>query len=554
VSPPIASFVFLGLLNTGSLAILNVCSAPTSELKKFLSDWTNAEIVERKDLRPRELSGTLRRLRKKKLTSLLLYCKDVSRQHNLFALKLISLAAGAREISFVDSTGGTISVNALPFLMRDLPLFILGAAYMVGVSFAFAALVLGLLLITRRRRAIAPLTKEGPISLCYLKTDFWFGLKAGGSVTHTQEFIKAAALSGLEVAVLAADPLTEYRLPVPVHLIPPLQKLFDFPPVISQIEYNIRFTMAVLRILRGRRPSLFYQRASYSNLSGVLLSRILRVPFVLECNNMTLWSRLIGSHGKGSLLQALCGRINLVGADRVAVVSKEVAGQVALAGVPQRLVILNPNGVDPETFRPDLTPMPLVFHGSHDPVVVGFIGIFAQYHGVLTLASSVRMVCEQEPGAHFVLLGDGELKEKMIDILRRDGVLEAVSFLGVVAHDDAPRYLSRCDILVSPHEDMADGARFFGSPTKIFEYMAMGKGIVATGAGQLGEILTDGRNAILVDQRDPCSLARGIVRLIRYPELRKCLGGAARQLAVDNYTWKSNCRRVVESLKGPSTL
>jgi glycosyltransferase involved in cell wall biosynthesis len=253
------------------------------------------------------------------------------------------------------------------------------------------------------------------------------------------------------------------------------------------------------------------------------------------------------------VLQALCGRINLVGADRVAVVSREVAGQVALAGVPQKLIILNPNGVDPDAFRPDITPMPLVLQSQHDRVFVGFIGIFAQYHGVFTLASSVRMVCEQEPRAHFIFLGDGELKEKMIDILRHDGVLGAVSFLGVVPHENAPRYLNRCDILVSPHEDMADGARFFGSPTKIFEYMAMGKGIVATGAGQLGEILTDGQNAILVDQRDPCGLARGVVRLIRNPELRKCLGGAARQLAVDNYTWKINCGRIIESLKGPST-
>ena len=55
---------------------------------------------------------------------------------------------------------------------------------------------------------------------------------------------------------------------------------------------------------------------------------------------------------------------------------------------------------------------------------------------------------------------------------------------------DGARLLKACDIYVSPHNThMVDG-RFFGSPTKIFEYMAMGGGIVASDLEQIGEVLS----------------------------------------------------------------
>ena len=49
--------------------------------------------------------------------------------------------------------------------------------------------------------------------------------------------------------------------------------------------------------------------------------------------------------------------------------------------------------------------------------------------------------------------------------------------------------LAACDVLASPHMGNPDGTRFFGSPTKLFEYMAMGRAIVASDLEQIGEVL-----------------------------------------------------------------
>ena len=94
---------------------------------------------------------------------------------------------------------------------------------------------------------------------------------------------------------------------------------------------------------------------------------------------------------------------------------------------------------------------------------------------------------------------------------------------------------------------LADGSDFFGSPTKIFEYMAMGKGIVASRLGQIGEVLADDDNALLVEPGNVPELARAITRLVDSRELRERLGARARKVAVQNHTWTRNAERVLQA-------
>jgi glycosyltransferase involved in cell wall biosynthesis len=525
-------------------AILNIGSAPASELGRLTAGRAGSEILPREDLHPRRLPASLRRLRRSRPEVLCVYSKDLDHQHNMFSLKLVTVLSGAREIRFEDSLGHTRRLTRAGFLFRDIPLFFLACAYAVSAGLAFAVIA-GILRLARRPRQ--PLVRNSR-SFFYLKTDFWFGLQAGGSVTHTREFIHAAAQSGCHVGVLAPDPLEAYRLPVPVKVVPPSRILFYLPQAASQVEYNLRFVFAALRRAREAKPAFLYQRSSQNNLSGTLLARLLRIPFVLEYNSSARWAGLVGESDGGSRLEVLCDKINLGGADLVAVVSEELARRLQNAGVERRRIVVNPNGVNPDVFSDLVPPVSLKAALPADAVIVGFIGIFGQWHGVLTLAAAVKAVVEREPRAHFLVIGDGELKRDMVEILRRDGVEHAVTFTGVVPHEMAPGFLNACDILVSPHEDMADGSPFFGSPTKIFEYMAMAKGIVASRVGQLAEILQDGQNALLVPQRNPQALAQAIAELVADPALRERLGREARRTAIASYTWRDNIERVIGRL------
>jgi len=85
------------------------------------------------------------------------------------------------------------------------------------------------------------------------------------------------------------------------------------------------------------------------------------------------------------------------------------------------------------------------------------------------------------------------------------------------------------------------------SPLKLFEYMAMGKGIVASNLGQIGEILQHNKTAYVVKPGDKVQLAKGILALAKDKKLRERLGREARKHVAANYTWEQNARRVIKA-------
>ena len=108
---------------------------------------------------------------------------------------------------------------------------------------------------------------------------------------------------------------------------------------------------------------------------------------------------------------------------------------------------------------------------------------------------------------HFLLVGDGGLRPKAEKDIAEEGAPERCHFTGLVEASEVGGYLEACDILVSPHSRSPDGRKFFGSPTKLFEYMAANKAIIASALDQIGEVLENGKTALLVEPDDCASLA-----------------------------------------------
>ena len=114
-------------------------------------------------------------------------------------------------------------------------------------------------------------------------------------------------------------------------------------------------------------------------------------------------------------------------------------------------------------------------------------------------------------------------------------------------------------MLLSPHVPNPDGTKFFGSPTKLFEYMAMERGIVASALEQIGDILqpayradalaavaaADDRVAVVTTPGSIEELVQGIRFLVERPALRAALGTNARRLVKARYTWSANVDALV---------
>jgi glycosyltransferase involved in cell wall biosynthesis len=397
-----------------------------------------------------------------------------------------------------------------------------------------------------------------PTHVLYLRSQLWLGLEGGGSVAHTAGVIAGLEQTGVDVHVVSSD-----RLPgvsAPTTIVSP-ETWFDGPRrEVEDLAYNVPFFIAALRTARLSRRSAaphrklslnfsIYQRHTAFNCSGALLSRVLRVPLVLEFNSSELWK---GRHWGGLDLTraaALVERINLRAADRVVVVSRVLGDYVAKAGVPTSRILVNPNAVDPTQFRPEIdgTGVRERLGIESTRTVVGFSGTFGNWHGIPALAEAIQRVCKARPHVRWLLIGDGPLRHLVDEVVQKHGLSETVSLPGLVPHAEMPAYLAAGDVLVSPHGRQADGGEFFGSPTKLFEYMATGRPIVASAVGQIAEVLQHDHSALLVPPDDPEALAAAILCLVDDACLRARLGKAARQAAVERHTWRQNAERLLDA-------
>jgi glycosyltransferase involved in cell wall biosynthesis len=148
-----------------------------------------------------------------------------------------------------------------------------------------------------------------------------------------------------------------------------------------------------------------------------------------------------------------------------------------------------------------------------------------------------------------MMVGDGSRLPAVRSIVEKAALGDRVILTGLVPQSEGPAHMAACDILVAPHVANADGSAFFGSPTKLFEYLAMGKAVIASALDQLGEVVVDGSNGVLVAPGDEAALARAIVNLVQGPELRARLGRQARRDAVEHYTWRRHVDAITARLE-----
>jgi glycosyltransferase involved in cell wall biosynthesis len=315
---------------------------------------------------------------------------------------------------------------------------------------------------------------------------------------------------------------------------------------------------------------------SMSTYAGVVLSRSTKLPLILEYNGSEAWiSRHWGAGLRDQDLAVMAEDACLRHAHLLVTVSKALRDELLQRGFPAERIVCYPNCIDPERFDParfddEARSTLRRRHGiPEDAIVVGFLGSFGLWHGVDVLARAARLLVEQEyewidaKRVRFLLVGDGFKAAEVDRILSEDERCAALfTRTGLVAQAEAPRYLATADVLVSPHLRNADGTAFFGSPTKLFEYMAMAKPIVASDLDQIGEVLArslriselpdDGppgevsELAVLTEPGDVDQVALAIKFLVDHPEWRTRLGENARREALAHYTWSHHVGAILQ--------
>ena len=219
--------------------------------------------------------------------------------------------------------------------------------------------------------------------------------------------------------------------------------------------------------------------------------------------------------------------------------SEDLRSRAVAIGADAERSNVVPYGVDSERFKPDAHARARgrAMLGVADNVPLVFaIGRLVKKKGFEYLIDAAVALKAQQPGLRVAIAGAGDLEASLRARAKAGGVGDAVQFLGVVPHDKVPTLLAAADVAVAPsvHDDAGN---VDGLPNTVMEIMASGTPLVATPAGGIGAVATDGLTARLVPERDVRELASAIDGLLRDRPARTLMGQHARELVCRHHSW-----------------
>ena len=410
----------------------------------------------------------------------------------------------------------------------------------------------------------------------YLNANLWFGVQAGGSVGHISGVANGLMDAGyaLDFATCGGRLMVDQRANV-VQLTPPAT--FGLPSELNYFRFSRMVERELARSLQMDGYDFIYQRLSLANYSGMRLSRAFMVPLVIEYNGSEVWvAQNWGAGVRFANLSLRAEEQTLKAAQVVVTVSNVLRDELVSRGIQKWRIVSYPNCINPEMFDPARysTSAAAALRAKHgiprDAVLATFVGTFGPWHGAEVLARAIRRLATSRPEwlrdnrVHFLFVGDGIRCAESKHILVEEISNRHVTFTGLIPQTEAPRYLAASDVLMSPHVPNVDGTKFFGSPTKLFEYMAMGKAIVASDLDQVGDVLKNALHAQSLPTAQPGTSAsemavlttpgseeeivQSLEFLIEYLAWRVKLGANARKEALAQYTWKHHVAAILARL------
>ena len=174
----------------------------------------------------------------------------------------------------------------------------------------------------------------------------------------------------------------------------------------------------------------------------------------------------------------------------------------------------------------------------HHAPVIGNIAALVPHKGQRHLIEAARLVVQQIPDARFIILGEGELRDRLEHQVHEYHLQKHVLLPGF-----------RTDVLgcLKGFDLLAMSSITEGLGTSLLDAMACSKAIVATRAGGIPEIVEDQVNGLLVPPRNHAAMARAIVDLLRDDGRRLRMGDAGFTRVRERFTVE---RMVAETGRG----
>lgn len=273
-------------------------------------------------------------------------------------------------------------------------------------------------------------------------------------------------------------------------------------------------TSTVRKLIKKYNPDIVY---AHSSKAGAIV-RMANIGLKPKCvYNPHGWSFNMRESKKKQMAYAILERIMAPFCDKIVCISdaeKESGLKKHICARNKLNVIFN--GVDIQAYEEckhnDVTRASIGI--PEDALVVGMTGRLSAQKAPDTFLKMATRIKKQIPNAHFLLVGNGEMQEKLEQYARKQGMLESVHITGWI--NNPLSYVKLFDVAVLL-------SRWEGFGLAIPEYMMCQKPVVATAVDAIPNIIIDHVNGILVPMDDPSAACDAVMEIFSDLDLKNKL-------------------------------
>lgn len=213
-------------------------------------------------------------------------------------------------------------------------------------------------------------------------------------------------------------------------------------------------------------------------------------------------------------------------ASAVIVVSRTMQKKIEELGCPAEKIWYSPCG--PHEMFLDIIP------GLAQKLFISlgrFVDKKAHYYTILAF----NEVLGVHPDARLVIAGDGMLLNTCINLVRTLKIEHAVSFPGVIPHDEFVHYLSVARAYVQHSITALDGD-MEGTPVSVLEASAAGIPVISTRHAGIPDVIIDGETGLLVDEHDVAGMSKQMLKVLEDRNFAKKLGANGKLFVSENFS------------------
>ena len=234
---------------------------------------------------------------------------------------------------------------------------------------------------------------------------------------------------------------------------------------------------------------------------------------------------------RGIFFSLILYRIVLPAADHIFVQSDQMRRNVAGKGVPAAKITAVPMGIRVASFAIPAAAARRVIPQRERCFL--YLGTLSRVRRLDFIIRVLAAVTKKLPDAKLYLVGSGDDprdEQLLINEATRLGVVSSLVLVGQLPQAEALRYVMEADVCVSPifPTPILDA----GSPTKLIEYMAMGKAVVANDHPEQRLVIEQSGAGYCVPFQE-AAFAQAIVKLLQTPELARTMGERGRHYAAE---------------------